>query len=125
MYPLPRAQSLQRRTTCDLNFGVREARIIKAFLATVILLFMRPYHLEMVTCLLINPARERKNSQEFFRSLTLTLSHLKEKLTSRLARYNTRMHPKSKDFLIKIAKVKAPVWVLFPNEQSLGFRTCT
>jgi len=33
MYPLPRPQSLQRRTTRDLNFGVRSARRIKAFLA--------------------------------------------------------------------------------------------
>jgi hypothetical protein len=39
MYPLPRPQSLQRRTTRDLNFGVRSARRIKAFLAIYCVLF--------------------------------------------------------------------------------------
>jgi len=48
---------LQRRTTRHLNFGVRSARTISAFLATFIqLLLLKQYRPEGTTYFLINPA---------------------------------------------------------------------
>ena len=44
--------------TRDLNFGVRSERTINDFRATLFyFILLRSYHLELVTCLLINPAR--------------------------------------------------------------------
>ncbi len=55
MYPRFRPQDEHRRTTRDLNFGVRRDRIMIDFLAIWLLYIMELSHRESVTYLPYNP----------------------------------------------------------------------
>ncbi len=67
MYPCTRPQSEHRRTTRDWNFGVRRARISKAFRAITIFSFI--FGAVSPRCgdvLPNNPAHKNENSQRKF-----------------------------------------------------------